>query len=117
MESRFRAVFPEAVAVVDPALQMRRKLAEARHAAGEPDGGDFLPMIEIVASAMKELPSNTLRVGAYESGRLTLELAAVEETKLSRMVERLLQAGLTVETSRASARTGQGTVLITVRSS
>lgn len=44
MESRFRAVFPDAVAVVDPSLQMRRKLAELRHGAGLPDDGDFLPI-------------------------------------------------------------------------
>ena len=51
METRFRAAFPDAVAVVDPALQMRRKLAEARHVAGKPDNGDFLPMIENIAIA------------------------------------------------------------------
>ena len=60
MESRFRAAFPDAVAVVDPALQMRRKLAEARHAAGQPDSGDFLPMIEMVVAAMKDLPAGAI---------------------------------------------------------
>ena len=45
MEARFRAVFPDAVAVVDPALQMRRKLTEARHAVNQPDAADFIPMI------------------------------------------------------------------------
>ena len=69
MEARFRAAFPDAVAVVDPALQMRRKLAEARHAAGQPDGGDFLPMIEKVAAALKDLPAGSLRIVSYESGR------------------------------------------------
>ena len=46
MEARFRSAFPDAVAVADPALQMRRQLAAARHRAGVPDGGDFAPMIE-----------------------------------------------------------------------
>lgn len=36
MDTRFRATFPDAVAVVDPLLQMRRKLSEARHAVGQP---------------------------------------------------------------------------------
>ena len=53
MESRFRAAFPDAVAVVDPVLQMRRKISEARHAAGQPDNGDFLPMTQKVMAAMK----------------------------------------------------------------
>ena len=115
MESRFRAAFPDAVAVVDPALQMRRKLAEARHAAGLSDSGDFLPMIEKVAAGLKELPAGSVRIVSYESGRLTLELAAVEEAAVRRIAARLLQAGLSVDTSAVSTRPGSGTVVITVR--
>ena len=117
MESRFRAAFPDAVAVVDPALQMRRKLAEARHAAGLSDSGDFLPMIEKVAAGVKELPAGGLRTVSYESGRMTVELAAVEEAAVRRIVARLLQAGLSVDTSSASTRPGSRTVVITVRAS
>ena len=108
MESRFRATFPDTVAVADPALQMRRKLAEARHAAGQPDGGDFLPMIEQVAAAAKELPAGTVRVVSYEGGRMTLELSAVDEASVRRIAARLVQTGLSVDVT--------GTKLITVRS-
>jgi general secretion pathway protein L len=107
MESRFRAAFPDAVAVVDPALQMRRKLAEARHAAGLADSGDLLPMIEQVASGLKELPAGGLRTVSYESGRMTLELAAIDEAALRRAVTRLTQSGLIVDVT--------GTHTITVR--
>ena len=107
MEARFRSVFPDAVAVADPALQMRRQLAAARHRAGVPDGGDFAPMIEKVAIALKELPPGGLRTVSYESGRMTLELAAIEEAALRRTVARLSQAGLIVDVT--------GTKLITVR--
>ncbi len=62
MEAQFRAAFPEAVAVVDPALQMRRKLAEARHAAGLGDSGDLLPMLEQVGAGTKELPAGSVRI-------------------------------------------------------
>jgi general secretion pathway protein L len=117
MESRFRAAFPDAVAVVDPALQMRRKLTEARHAAGRADGGDFLPMIEKVATTLKEVPASALRVVSYESGRMTLELAAVEEASVRRIVARLLQSGLRVDTAPAATRAGSSTVVLTVRSS
>ena len=121
MVARFRAAFPEAVAVADPALQMRRKLAEARHAAGQPDSGDFLPMITSVAAALKQVPPGGLRVASYESGRMTLELAGVEDAGVRRIVARLLQAGLQVDkgatTAPAAARSGGGTVVITVRSS
>ena len=117
MESRFRAAFPEAVAVVDPALQMRRKLAEARQAAGRADSGDFLPMIEKVALAAREVPAAGLRIGTYENGRLTLEFAAVDAAALHRLVARLTEAGFSVDTSTAPPRPGRGTVVITVRAS
>jgi general secretion pathway protein L len=117
MESRFRTAFPDAVAVADPALQMRRKLSDARHAAGQPDSGDFLPMIEKVANALKEVPPGALRIAAYESGRMTLELAAVEEAGVRRIVARLLQAGMHVDTSATATRAGNATVVLTVRSS
>lgn len=113
MEARFRELFPEAVAVVDPALQMRRKLAEARHAAGQTDSGDFLPVIEQVASALKELPAGTVRVVSYESGRMTLELLTVDAASLRRVVTRLQQAGLSVDPPPATA-TG-ATMVLTVR--
>jgi general secretion pathway protein L len=107
MEARFRGAFPDAVAVVDPALQMRRQLAAARHRAGVPDGGDFAPMIEKVAAGLKELPAGGLRTVSYESGRMSLELAAIEDAALRRLVARLVRAGLIVDVS--------GARLITVR--
>ena len=107
MEARFRSAFPDAVAVADPALQMRRQLAAARHRAGVPDGGDFAPMIGKVAIGLKELPAGGLRTVSYEGGRMTLELAATEEAALRRIVARLTQTGLIVDVT--------GTKLITVR--
>jgi len=121
MVSQFRAAFPNAVAVVDPALQMRRKLADARHAAGLPDSGDFLPMIVDVAAALKQAPPGALHVASYESGRLTLELAGVDDAGLRRIVARLRQSGLQVDrgavAAPSAARSGSGNVVITVRSS
>jgi general secretion pathway protein L len=107
MEARFRSAFPDAVAVSDPALQMRRQLAAQRHRAGVPDGGDFAPMIEKVATGLKELPAGALRTVSYEGGRMTLELATIEETGLQRVGARLVQAGLIVDMT--------GKKLITVR--
>jgi general secretion pathway protein L len=117
MESRFRTAFPDAVAVADPALQMRRKLTDARHAAGQPDSADFLPMIEKIGTALKEVPAGSVRIASYESGRMTLELAAVEEAGVRRIVARLLQSGMRVDTSAAGTRAGSATTVLTVRSS
>jgi general secretion pathway protein L len=117
MEARFRAAFPDAVAVADPALQMQRKLTEARHAAGQTDIGDFLPMLDKVASALKEAPAGAMRIASYESGRMTLELAAVDEGGVRRVVSRLLQSGMKVDTAPAGTRGGSSTVVLTVRAS
>ena len=119
MVARFRATFPAATAVVDPALQMRRKLAQARHAAGKTDGGDFLPMIAQVAAAAKELPAGAMRTLSYESGRMTLELSAVDEARARRVVARLRESGLSVETAPARSSTAAhaagASVVLTVR--
>jgi len=119
MESRFRETFPEAVAVVDPALQMRRKLAEARHAVGHADGSDFLQMIERVAATTKSLPSGAVRALSYESGRMTIELAAVDQASVQRVVLALRQSGLVVDASPvqgpSSAQVTGMKVILTVR--
>lgn len=117
MESQFRAAFPEAVAVADPALQMRRKLAEARHGAGISDSGDFLPMIEHVTAAAKALPAGAVRAVSYEGGRLQLELAANEEAAVQRIVERLRQSGLSVDRPPASGRAASSTIVLNVSAS
>lgn len=93
METRFRALFPAAVAVVDPALQMRRKLVEARHAAGVPDTADFLPMIKAVGPGLSELAPGSLRAVSYDSERMTLELAA-EEGLVNRIAAHLRENDL-----------------------
>ena len=97
MEARFRRAFPDAVAVADPALQMRRQLAQARHRAGVADAGDFAPMIERVAAGLKGLPPGALRTVSYESGRISLELASGDAAELRRIAARLGSAGLGVD--------------------
>ena len=61
----------------------------------------------VVVEKPKELPAGALRTLSYESGRMTLELAAIEEAALRRIVARLTQTGLIVDVT--------GTKLITVR--
>ena len=113
METRFRSTFPDALAVADPALQMRRKLAEVRRGLGQTDSGDFLPMLGNVAAAIKDVPAGGLRIASYESGRMTIELASVDDGAVRRILARLLQTGMQAET--AATRAGGGAVVITVR--
>ena len=111
METRFRQLFPGA-ALVDPALQMRRKLAEARHAAGVPDGADFLPMLEAVAGAVQRHAAGGLRTISYEKGKMTLELA-VEEASGQSIAADLEKAGLVVDAGPVSAE-GSGNLVLMV---
>lgn len=120
METQFRAVFPDAVAVVDPVLQMRRKLAEARHDAGYTDSSDYLPMIGQVAAATKSLPAGTLRAVSYEGGRMTLELAATDTlaiAAIAAIAARLRQSGLVVDLPAAASAAPGATVMLTVQAS
>lgn len=113
MEARFRGIFPAAVAVVDPALQMRRKLVEARHAAGMPDTGDFLPMLQIAGPGLNELAPGTLQAISYDNGKMTLELA-VDEVLARRIATRVQESGLSATVVTASAETRNGTVALVV---
>jgi general secretion pathway protein L len=112
METRFRAAFPEAVAVVDPALQMRRKLADARHAASRADESDFLPLIGHVAAATSDLAHGTLRLVTYDRGRLTLQLALAEDADVQRIATRLRERGLRVDMAPASASASQRALVV-----
>ncbi len=114
METRFRAVFPDAVAIADPALQMRRKLTEARHNAGIPDSSDFLPLMGKVATVTRELPAGSLRTATYENGRLTLQFTTIDDTTLRRLVARLEQTGLQVDASSTATKPGSGTLTVIV---
>lgn len=116
MEARFRALFPDAVAVADPVLQMRRQLARARHGANQPDVGDFPVMLGKVSEALASAPTTQLRALSYEDGRMTLELKAPGDA-LARQVQQLLtEAGFAVDTVPVAHRATNGTVTLTLRS-
>ena len=112
MEARFRAVFPEALAIADPALQMRHKLAEARRAIGHTDTQDFLPMLGRLAVAVKELPAGALRVMAYDGSRMTLHVRGAGEAALQRFGERVRESGL--EIAGGATQQTDGSAVLTV---
>jgi general secretion pathway protein L len=64
-EAIFRAAFPEAKAVVDPDLQMRRNVAELRRARGLAGDDDFLA--QLTRAAREGPPVRSLE---YAAGRL-----------------------------------------------
>lgn len=114
MESQFRESFPDAVAVADPVLQMRRKLAEARHRAGQADSGDFLPLIAQVTAAAKKLPPGVLQVMSYEGGQLRLELVTGDDVAVQQLAGRLQQSGLRVALSISTINSPRKNYVLTV---
>lgn len=98
LEQRFRSAFPEAVAVANAPLQMRRQLAQARHAAGQTDPGDFPALVAHVGDAGRDLPAGSVRALSYESSRLVVDVVGVDAAGLQQVAARLAQAGLQVET-------------------
>jgi general secretion pathway protein L len=68
-EAIFRSAFPEAKAVVDPVLQMRRNLAELRRSRGLAAGDDFLVRL---TRAAREGPG-PVRSVEYADGRLDVK--------------------------------------------
>lgn len=84
MVATFKQTFPEAAAIVDPALQMRRNLSSLRRAHGMPDSADFLPLL---GAATPVLRHGRILALQYEQDKLQLDL--------------LLQDGAQVETLRA----------------
>lgn len=105
MEMRFRSAFPDAVAIADAPLQMRRQLAQARHAAGQTDPGDFRSLVAHAGEATRGLPAGSLRAVSYQDSRLVLELVGIDAGGLGGIQARLAQAGLDVE-ARAPATAG-----------
>ena len=70
-EAVFRAAFPEAKAVVDPDLQMRRNVAELRRTRGLAGDDDFLA--QLTRAAREGAPVRSLE---YAAGRLQVQREA-----------------------------------------
>jgi general secretion pathway protein L len=68
-EAIFRAAFPEARTVVDPALQMRRNLADLQRSRGRAAANDFLSL----ASATAKADAAPARRLVYSGGRLEVD--------------------------------------------
>lgn len=75
-ESLFRAAFPEAKTVVDPALQLRRNLDDLRRSRGEMATSAFLAA---AAEAAREGPVPAKKL-TYAQGRLSVDRGAPPST-------------------------------------
>jgi len=112
MDSLFRKAFPEAKAVVDPALQMRRNVAELRRTAGEADAADLVPMLVKLSPALAALGGSPQAM-KFERGQIELQLRVAPGETREGLASRLRVPGLRVRIERVE--TGGGATLATIR--
>ncbi|GAB4121686.1 MAG: hypothetical protein Fur0040_01930 [Sideroxydans sp.] len=74
MTRLLQETFGSEVQVVDAPLQMRRALAQARHAAGMADDGDLLPLLGRLSAAVAQQTGVEVRALRYGGARLEAEL-------------------------------------------
>ena len=95
MEALFRKAFPDAKAVVDPALQMRRNLAELRRSAGEADAADLLPMLVKLSPVLVTFSGSPQSL-KFERGEIELQLPVSPGETHERLASRMRIPGLRV---------------------
>jgi general secretion pathway protein L len=94
MVATFREAFGAQSLVVNAPLQMQRKVADLRHAAGLADDGDFSPLLERYATvAQSDWNLKSLR---YADGKLDMELT-LPAAQARALPQRLNEAGLSAQ--------------------
>ncbi len=101
VEQVYRDTFPEAKNVVNPKVQMERKLAELQGGGG---GGAFVTLLAASAPVLKATSGTELQNLRYRQGELELELQLADLPALDALKESLQQQGLGVEIRNASSR-------------
>ena len=107
MNERFRTAFPQAQAIVDPALQMRRNLHAARAAAGMAQESDFLPLLAQASRPSANAGWKVKTVG-YDAGRLTLDVVLANRGEAASMLKRFEQESVGVALEAASPKAAGG---------
>lgn len=86
----FQAAYPKETVIVDPALQMRQKIAAARQAAGQPAADDFTALAAAFAEAWKQAasagrPLPALAALEYHERTLLVRLTTPDQIPLARL--------------------------------
>jgi general secretion pathway protein L len=105
MVTQFKASFPNATAIVDAPLQMKRNLDDLKHGAGQSSNTDFLPLLAATTSNIGAISAEKLKGMDYQDGKLMLNLLMPDMEQAQAMRLRLSSAGLsaTIESAHASA--------------
>ncbi len=105
MTALFRQTFPQAKAVLDPALQMQRNLETLQTQGGHAGANDLLPLLAHAAPSLRANPDVTLRTVRYAVGSLTLDLSLPDFEALEVVKNTMGSSGkLAVEVLAANSR-------------
>jgi general secretion pathway protein L len=74
MRTLYRETFGSSAVIVDAPLQMGRAHAELRWVAGQAGGGEFMTLLDALATRLPDPATPTVEALTYEAGRLTLSL-------------------------------------------
>lgn len=102
MVATFKQAFPEAVAIVDPALQMRRNLADLQRSRGVPETSDFLPLLAQAAPLLRQGHIQRLQ---YTQDQLTFDLLLSDAAQLDELRQQLRALPLRAEIGATNATT------------
>lgn len=101
IEQAYRETFPEARNVVNPRVQMERKLAELQ---GGGSGGAFAALLAASGPVLKQSEGVEVRNLRYRQDELELELELKDIASLDRLREALQQQRLVVDVRGATTR-------------
>ena len=76
MRTLYRETFGPSAVIVDAPLQMSRAHAELRLLAGQGGGGEFLTLLDALATRLADPSTQRAETLTYEAGRLTVSLRA-----------------------------------------
>lgn len=93
MTALFRTAFPDAKVIVDPALQMHRKLTDLRIASGLPDASDFLALLGRAGPVVKSA-GGQIRSIHYDKGTLRLDVTLRDTKGVEDLRTRLQGSGV-----------------------
>lgn len=106
MEQVYRSIFPEARKVVDPAVQMKQKLAVLRGQQGK-GGTGFLTLLSRAGSVLHVEKGVEISGASFRDGRLDVEVEATDLQTLDRLKQQLVSSGgMKVEIQSATASAG-----------
>ena len=104
MRQLFKSSFPGARTIVDPALQMQRKLEGLSGSSGGYVKSDFIALLSLSAPALAALENGAVESLRYNEKSLNISLGLPDFKTLEELKERLATMGMQVEVVAANSR-------------